>query len=212
MWNNGGYGMSEGVGPQTTIGARSPFPPIEDYAFLSNCHTGALVAPDGSIDWLCVPAFDCPSVFGSLLDRQAGSFRVGPYGVSHPSARFYEPGSNVLETTWRTPSGWILVRDALTIGPSTGDDLVTPHTRPPVDQDADHMLVRTVECLDGRVEVEITCEPMFDYGRTPATWELVGDRHTADRHRRRSDAAPADGHGAGHRGRPDPRPQGAPGR
>ena len=180
MWNNGGWRMSEGVGPQTIIGARSPFPPIEDYAFLSNCHTGALVAPDGSIDWLCVPAFDSPSVFGSLLDRQAGSFRVGPYGVNHPSARFYEPGSNVLETTWRTPSGWILVRDALTIGPSAGEDLVTPHTRPPVDQDADHMLVRTVECLDGRVEVEITCEPMFDYGRTPATWELVGDRHTAD--------------------------------
>ena len=68
------------------------------------------------------------------------------------------------------------------------------------------MLVRTVECLDGRVEVEITCEPMFDYGRIPATWELVGDRHTADGDRRRSDAAPADGHGAGHRGRPDPRP------
>ncbi len=68
-----------------------------------------------------------------------------------------------------------------TMGPRTGDDTVTPHTRPPTDDDADHMLVRTVHCLDGRVEVELVCEPVFDYGRTAATWSLVGDdRRAAD--------------------------------
>ena len=145
--------------------APSPFPPIADYAFLSNCHTGALVAPDGSIDWLCVPRFDSPSVFGSLLDRQAGSFRFAPFGINHPCTRIYEPGTNVLVTTWKTPSGWILVRDALTIGRRNNEDKITPHTRPPADYDADHMLVRTVLGLEGRVEVELVCEPAFDYGR-----------------------------------------------
>ena len=84
----------------------SPFPPIADYGFLSNCHTGALVAPDGSVDWLCVPSFDSPSVFGTLLDRGAGNFRLGPFGINVPSSRIYEPGTNILLTTWNTPHGW----------------------------------------------------------------------------------------------------------
>src|SRR5439155_9153239 len=90
--------------PQSAA-APSPFPPIAEYAFLSNCHTGALIAPDGAVDWLCVPAFDSPSIFGSLLDREAGSFRFGPFGISHPTARSYDPGTNVLSTTWKTPNG-----------------------------------------------------------------------------------------------------------
>jgi alpha,alpha-trehalase len=166
--------------PQSAA-APSPFPPIADYAFLSNCHTGALVAPDGAIDWLCVPSFDSPSVFGTLLDRQAGHFRLGPFGINHPTSRVYEPGSNVLATTWKTPSGWVLVRDALTMGPRTSEDLVTPHTRPPADDDAEHLLVRTVRCLEGTVEIDLVCEPAFDYGRTSADWTLGdGDRHAAD--------------------------------
>ena len=118
----------------------SPFPPIADYAFLSNCHTGALVAPDGSVDWLCIPSFDSPSVFGNLLDRGAGSFRLGPYGINVPTHRSYVPGTNVMTTTWHTQGGWLVVHDALTMARRTGPDLVTPHTRPPSDADAEHVL------------------------------------------------------------------------
>ena len=93
------------------------------------------------------------------------------------------------------------------MGPRRGEDTITPHTRPPADDDAEHMLVRTVECIEGSVEIELVCEPVFDYGRTPAEWTLVGgDRHTADATRRRPDDPAADRHGARHRGRPRPRP------
>ena len=110
--------MARPVGDDVSVGsaaerqgqsaaAPSPFPPIADYAFLSDCHTGALVAPDGAVDWLCVPRFDSPSVFGTLLDRQAGTFRLGPFGINHPAAREYEPGTNIVTTTWKTPTGWV---------------------------------------------------------------------------------------------------------
>ena len=165
--------------------APSPFPAIADYAFLSNCHTGALVAPDGSVDWLCVPRFDSPSVFAALLDRQAGSFRLAPFGVTVPNSRTYEPGTNTLVTTWNTRGGWVVVRDALTMGPRIGEDRVTPYTRPPADDGADHMLVRTVQCIEGQVEIELACEPVFDYGRTSATWTLARGRQSGGRCGRR---------------------------
>ena len=169
-----------GSAPQSAA-APSPFPPIAEYAFLSDCHTSALIAPDGGIGWLCVPRFDSPSVFGTLLDRQAGFFRIGPFGVNLPTARQYEPGTNTLVTTWQTPGGWIVVRDALTMGPRRSEDTITPHTRPPTDDDAEHLLVRTVECIQGAVEVELVCEPAFDYGREPAEWVIAGEeRHVAD--------------------------------
>jgi GH15 family glucan-1,4-alpha-glucosidase len=165
--------------PQSAA-APSPFPPIAEYGFLSDCHTGALVAPDGSVDWLCVPRFDAPSVFGALLDRQAGDFRFGPFGVNVPSARIYEPGTNILLTTWKTASGWAIVRDALILGPRRGEDRITPHTRPPADEDAEHLLIRIAMCLDGEVEMELTCAPVFDYGRSPAKWSVHEDGNTAD--------------------------------
>jgi alpha,alpha-trehalase len=178
-------GRGEGAVPHgsampQSAAARSPFTPIANYGFLSNCHTGALVAPDGTVDWLCVPRFDSPSVFGALLDRGAGSFRFGPFGINVPSDRIYEPGTNSLVTSWKTSTGWVVVRDALTMGPRRGKDTVTPHTRPPADEDADHALVRTARCIGGMVEIDLVCEPAFDYGRVPGDWTLSKDEHRAE--------------------------------
>ncbi|MCW3032385.1 MAG: glycoside hydrolase 15-related protein [Solirubrobacterales bacterium] len=172
--------MVSGSDPETPVARGtsatsidSPFPPIADYGFLSDCHTGALVASDGSIEWMCLPHFDSPSVFGAMLDRGAGSWRVGPYGVYVPAGRRYIPGTNIIETTWMTPQGWIRVIDALTIGPWHDNDHGSSHTRPPTDYDADHLIVRIIECIQGQVQVEIVCEPMLDYGSNPATWNVV---------------------------------------
>ncbi|MGH2979709.1 MAG: glycoside hydrolase family 15 protein [Solirubrobacterales bacterium] len=150
---------------------RGSFPPIAEYGFLSDCHTGALVAPDGSVEWLCLPRFDSPSVFGALLDREAGSFRLGPSDSYAPVSRTYEPGTNVLQTTWATPTGWLVVRDALTIGQWSDEaESHGVHLRPPARHDAGHVLLRTAECIQGEVEVEIDCRAMPAYGREKARW------------------------------------------
>ena len=154
--------------------ATSPFPPIADYAFLSDCHTSALVAPDGTVEWMCLPRFDSPSIFSSLLDRGGGGFRLAPYGIEVSAARRYDPGTNVLETMWMTPSGWAVVRDALTIGGWHEDDHAEArHTRPPTDHEADHLLVRTIECIQGEIMAELVCEPLFAYGSTSSEWKEV---------------------------------------
>lgn len=153
----------------------SPFPPIADYGFLSDCHTGALVAPDGTVEWLCPPRFDAPSVFATILDRSAGGFRLGPSAMGVPAGRRYEPGTMILETTWATSTGWLIVRDALVIGPWRERTMgsATAHTRPPTDFEAHHVLVRTIQCIHGQAQIELLCEPMFDYGAIPAMWAPV---------------------------------------
>jgi GH15 family glucan-1,4-alpha-glucosidase len=95
----------------------SPFPPIADYGFLSDCETCALIAPSGAIEWMCLPRHDGPSVFGALLDRDAGTFRLGPADTMVPAARRYLPGTMILETSWGTSRGWLIVRDVLLVGP-----------------------------------------------------------------------------------------------
>src|SRR5437868_3091530 len=143
--------------PEVPIGG-SPFPPIADYGFLSDCETVALVAPSGNVEWLCLPRVDSPSVFGAMLDRAAGHFRIGPVGLNVPASRRYLPGTMVLETSWATGAGWVIVRDVLLIGPwhHEGERSHT-HRRAPTDYDADHVLLRTVRCVNGEVEIVMEC-------------------------------------------------------
>jgi GH15 family glucan-1,4-alpha-glucosidase len=157
---------------------QSRFPRISWYGFLSDCHTGALISPEGSVEWLCLPRFDDASVFGSVLDRSAGFWRVGPPGLSAPVSRRYEPGTNVLETTWMTGSGWVVIRDALTVGDWRQENDYEPHRRPPADDEAEHVFVRTIECLQGEVDIEMICQPAFEYGATRNDWQRRGDSGT----------------------------------
>ena len=153
----------------------SPFPPIAEYGFLSDCATCALVAPSGNVEWLCLPRFDSPSVFGAILDRDAGMFRLGPDAVNVPASRRYLPGTMVLETSWGTRGGWIIVRDVMLIGPWHHDtDRSRTHRRSPTDYDADHVLLRLVRCVNGEVQLNLDCAPAFDYGRAVARWEYDG--------------------------------------
>src|SRR5437763_3794508 len=162
------------LAPDATLGG-SPFPPIADYGFLSDCETVALVAPSGNVEWLCLPRVDSPSVFGAMLDRAAGHFRVWPAGINVPASRRYLPGTMVLETSWATGAGWVIVRDVLLIGPwHHQEERSHTHRRAPTDYDADHVLLRTVRCVNGEVDVILDCEPVFDYGRVTAKWEYVG--------------------------------------
>jgi alpha,alpha-trehalase len=158
-----------------TVGG-SPFPPIADYAFLSDCETCALVAPSGNVEWMCLPRMDGPSIFGAVLDRGAGWFRVGPADVTVPAARRYLPGTMVLETTWSTASGWVVVRDVLLIGLWRHDSRrSSTHRRVPTDHDAERVLLRTIRCLNGWMDVVVECEPAFDYGRLRGSWRHTGE-------------------------------------
>jgi GH15 family glucan-1,4-alpha-glucosidase len=158
--------------PYASTSLRNPFPPIADYAFLSDCENNCLISSAGSVEWLCAPRPDSPSFFGAILDRGAGHFRISPYGVAVPAARRYLPGGLILETTWQTNTGWMIVRDTLVMSP--WHDIETrsrTHRRTPTDWEAEHTLLRTIRCVSGTVELVMDCEPAFDYSRIPASWE-----------------------------------------
>jgi len=144
------------------------FPPIGTYGFLSDCHTSALVSFAGAVEWLCLPRFDSPSAFAAILDRGAGHFTVGPRGVVVPLSRRYEPGTLIIETTWVTDSGWVVIHDALTIGDWDAQD--GAGSRPQTEHESDHSLLRLMTCIDGEVDLEMECLPRFGYGLAEAAW------------------------------------------
>jgi alpha,alpha-trehalase len=161
----------------STVGG-SRFPPIADYGFISDCEVCALVAPSGNVEWMCLPRMDGPSIFAAVLDRHAGSFRLGPADVTVPADRRYLAGTMVLETTWDTPTGWAVVRDVLLIGPWRGNSPGSgPYRRAPSDHQAERILLRTARCLSGSIDLVLECEPAFDYGRLRGEWSHVGDSY-----------------------------------
>lgn len=129
--------------------------PIADHALLSDCHGAALVTRDGSVDWLCWPRFDSPSVFGRLLDDDAGHFAITPAG-GYTATRRYLDQSLVLETTFHTPTGTLAVTDALAVGADNHGHALGAG--------APHLLIRALSCRDGEVRVRVSYQPRPEYG------------------------------------------------
>jgi GH15 family glucan-1,4-alpha-glucosidase len=151
------------------------FPPIADYAYLSDCEVGALVAPSGNVEWMCPPKFDAPSVFGAILDRDAGRFRLSPADVTVPASRRYLPGTMILETTWMTRTGWLLVYDFLAVGPwHHEEEREHKHRRAPADYEAEDCFVRIASCVQGLIDLNLECAPQFDYAQKEGQWEYTG--------------------------------------
>jgi alpha,alpha-trehalase len=126
------------------------------------------VSFSGAVEWLCLPRFDSPSVFAALLDRDAGHFRLAPEGVIVPMGRRYDPGTLIIETTWVTETGWVVVHNALTIAEWETQD--APGSRPQTEHESDHSLLRIATCIDGEVELDMECVPRFAYGTAAAAW------------------------------------------
>jgi len=152
------------------VDAPGDFPDVGDYAVIGNCRTAALVSNRGSVEWMCVPTFSDASIFGAILDREAGHFRVAPAGETRVT-RAYIEGTNVLATTFESDHGAIRLTDCL----------VLPDERKP-QLYAQHELLRRVECVSGEMEVEVSFAPRYDYGRKAARyaprgklgWQCVG--------------------------------------
>jgi GH15 family glucan-1,4-alpha-glucosidase len=132
------------------------YPPIDDYALIGDCRSAGLVSRDGSLDWLCLPRFDSPSIFAAVLDvEKGGRFLVRPLGEFRTERR-YLANTNVLETVFRTPTGACVLRDLMSV---SSEEDKRAHLTP------EHEVLRELEGLEGEVEIEILYAPRPDYGR-----------------------------------------------
>jgi alpha,alpha-trehalase len=129
--------------------------PIGAHALLSDCHSAALVTKDGSVDWLCLPRFDSPSVFGRLLDDAAGHWSIRPAG-KYTTRRRYLDRTLVLETTFRAGSGAVVLTDALATGADNRGHMLG--------SGAPHLLIRSVTCVEGSADIDVVCAPRPEYG------------------------------------------------
>ncbi|MEE2656312.1 MAG: glycoside hydrolase family 15 protein [Chloroflexota bacterium] len=130
--------------------------PISDYGLIGNCHGAALVGKNGSIDWCCMPRFDSPSIFAAVLDdKHGGRFTIAPRDEWLSSQR-YISDTNVLETRFETADGIAIVTDCMPLFESDTD---------PSGLTIRHQIVRMVRCASGKSTMEVTYQPMPDYGR-----------------------------------------------
>src|SRR5690349_5716817 len=129
--------------------------PIADYAMISDCRSAALISRDGSVDWLCFPRFDGPSVFGRILDDTAGHFSIRPTDA-YDVTRCYRPETLVLETTFTTKTGTARLVDTLAVGKNERGHQLGAN--------APGAMVRVIEGVDGVVDFAVEYVPRPEYG------------------------------------------------
>ncbi|HVL84709.1 MAG TPA: glycoside hydrolase family 15 protein [Pseudonocardia sp.] len=140
--------------------------PLSEYAFLSDCHTAALVGPDGAVEWMCGPRFDGPAHFARLLDRRrGGAWELDVAGAGRPVRRYLDPGL-VLESRWSAPAGEVVVHDFLALREPDGD------AGRPIAPEG--VLVRLVRCERGAARVTARLDARPDFGRAAAAWRPSG--------------------------------------
>ena len=141
------------------------YPAISDYALIGDGRSAALVSRGGSLDWLCLPRFDSPSIFAALLDaRQGGRFRIWPIGEFQTERR-YLPETNILETTFTGPHGSLILRDLMPVASEAAKSAALM---------PEHEILREIEGISGEVELEILYAPRPDYGRSHPTIRQQG--------------------------------------
>jgi alpha,alpha-trehalase len=140
--------------------------PIADYALLSDCRSAALVSREGSVDWLCFPRFDRPSVFARLLDEDAGHWSITPTAMADLTRRYLDR-TMVLETTIRTETGVATLTEAMALAADQhGHDLGSRAPR---------SLLRRIECTEGQMELEMEYAPRPEFGLiSPILWAVEG--------------------------------------
>lgn len=141
-----------------TVPTRSVFPPIEDYGLIGDCHTAALVSSHGSIDWLCLPRFDSPSLFARILDLERGGFWHIQPATAFRSTHRYLPNTNILETIFTCAHGRVRLLDCMEVeppAPGTNRGNTIPGR-----------IIRVLEGIDGTVDMVSVCMPRPDYARS----------------------------------------------
>ena len=143
-----------------------PYQPIENYGLIGNMRTTALVGMNGSIDWLCFPHFDSPSVFAAILDDgKGGRFSIAPIPNHVKSKQYYWPDTNVLVTRFIRPMGVGRVIDFMPVGKDAADC-------------TQHGIVRRIQTIRGTMTFRMECRPAFNYGRdTPYHRREFAGRH-----------------------------------
>jgi len=144
------------------------YQPIEDYGMIGNMRTVALIGKNGSIDWMCYPRFDAPSLFAGILDdEKGGRFQIAPVEEDYTSKQFYWPDTNVLITRFLTGKGVCEVTDFMPVGKTEIGE-------------GENRLVRIIKMVRGHVPLQVYCRPAFDYAR--AEHDIVINEHGAAFH------------------------------